>query len=469
MGNFQVSILKADQKEVFLKYLFDGVWGVALAPISDHNYQPNSNCLKIAHQISWQQLSAPALIKVATVIIPMLILSWGGEAALAWERKGSGWENQETPEVVAPSLTIQRIISHEIQSGDTLWELSQEYQVSPQAIAQYNAIAPQELLQIGETLAIPLPQKFRQQQPQLLQQPLGAIGGAFFWQETEFPNHQSETTNIPSLPLKFPNFGVETTFTSPIPQIIPHRTEEIAVSEKTFPAMKINSSPIEQFLADVDELQANYEPNRKTLKTNQWYAQAAPELSNHGKVFSSEDNSPATVFSDGSVATAPIKVEFYNRFLIPPIGETVNPELPPLSSPDQYLPDSPQKFKGYIWPAKGVFTSGYGMRWGRMHGGIDIAAPIGTPILAAAPGEVVVAGWNSGGYGKLVKLKHPDGSLTLYAHNHRILVRKGQEVDQGQQIAEMGSTGRSTGPHLHFEIHPAGKGAANPLAYLPKR
>jgi murein DD-endopeptidase MepM/ murein hydrolase activator NlpD len=131
------------------------------------------------------------------------------------------------------------------------------------------------------------------------------------------------------------------------------------------------------------------------------------------------------------------------------------------------LLENPTQFNGYIWPAKGVLTSGYGWRWGRMHKGIDIAAPIGTPIVAAAPGVVVSAGWNSGGYGNLVELQHPDGSVTLYAHNNRILVRRGQEVAQGQQISEMGSTGRSTGPHLHFEVHPNGRGAVNPIALLP--
>ncbi|MGB7444080.1 MAG: peptidoglycan DD-metalloendopeptidase family protein [Coleofasciculaceae cyanobacterium] len=168
------------------------------------------------------------------------------------------------------------------------------------------------------------------------------------------------------------------------------------------------------------------------------------------------------------VATAPVPPANYNPSINPRTGEMVSPDLPPLSDPDRYLPDSPARFNGYIWPAKGVLTSGYGRRWGRMHKGIDIAAPIGTPIMAAAPGVVVTAGWNSGGYGKLVEIKHPDGSLTLYAHNNRILVRRGQEVAQGQQISEMGSTGYSTGPHLHFEVHPSGRGAVNPVAYLPR-
>ncbi|MCT7987666.1 peptidoglycan DD-metalloendopeptidase family protein [Laspinema olomoucense] len=143
------------------------------------------------------------------------------------------------------------------------------------------------------------------------------------------------------------------------------------------------------------------------------------------------------------------------------------PELPPLAAAGSYLPEPAELFQGYMWPARGVFTSGFGMRWGRMHKGIDIAGPIGTPIMAAGTGIVTFAGWNSGGYGNLVEIEHPDGSLTRYAHNERILVSPGQEVIQGQLIAEMGSTGNSTGPHLHFEIYPPGTDAADPLAYLP--
>ena len=124
---------------------------------------------------------------------------------------------------------------------------------------------------------------------------------------------------------------------------------------------------------------------------------------------------------------------------------------------------------GWIWPTKGIFTSGYGWRWGRMHKGIDVANNVGTPVVAARSGEVVVAGWDDGGYGYLVELRHADGSRSRYAHNSRILVSVGQSVSQGTVISQMGSTGRSTGPHLHFEILPAGRGAVNPLQLLPAR
>ena len=158
-------------------------------------------------------------------------------------------------------------------------------------------------------------------------------------------------------------------------------------------------------------------------------------------------------------------------------GRTVSPQvMPPLAAVDQYLPRPIDELipppststLAYNWPAKGTLTSGFGMRWGRPHKGIDIANSTGTPIAASADGVVEKAGWNKGGYGNVVDIRHPDGSLTRYAHNSKILVQPGQQVHQGQTIACMGSTGHSTGPHSHFEIHPPGKGAVNPIAFLPQ-
>jgi len=144
------------------------------------------------------------------------------------------------------------------------------------------------------------------------------------------------------------------------------------------------------------------------------------------------------------------------------------PELPNFG-PQQRPFNGYGSSSSYVWPAKGTFTSGYGWRWGRMHKGIDVANNVGTPIVAAQDGQVSFAGWDDGGYGYLVKILHADGSITVYGHNSRILVSQGQLVQQGQPISQMGSTGRSTGPHLHFEIRPAGQGAMNPLSFLPSK
>ena len=119
----------------------------------------------------------------------------------------------------------------------------------------------------------------------------------------------------------------------------------------------------------------------------------------------------------------------------------------------------------YIKPlAGGHFTSGFGRRWGRMHKGVDWGCPVGTTVYASSAGTVVSAGYSKG-YGNNVVISHPDGRMTRYAHNSKLLVSAGQWVEQGQSIALSGSTGRSTGPHVHFEIYINGV-AVNPLNYI---
>jgi murein DD-endopeptidase MepM/ murein hydrolase activator NlpD len=119
---------------------------------------------------------------------------------------------------------------------------------------------------------------------------------------------------------------------------------------------------------------------------------------------------------------------------------------------------------GLIWPVNGPVTSGFGMRWGRMHTGIDIAVPTGTPVHASASGTVVYASWMSG-YGYLVAIDHGNGLATAYAHNSSLLVSVGQRISQGQVISLSGSTGHSTGPHVHFEVRVNGV-PVDPLQYL---
>lgn len=117
-----------------------------------------------------------------------------------------------------------------------------------------------------------------------------------------------------------------------------------------------------------------------------------------------------------------------------------------------------------VKPTSGVLTSRYGYRWGRTHTGIDIGAPTGTNIKAAAGGTVIFSGWK-GTLGKMVVISHGNGIQTYYAHCSSLLVSAGDSVSAGQLIAKMGSTGRSTGPHLHFEIRVNGS-AINPQSYI---
>ena len=118
-------------------------------------------------------------------------------------------------------------------------------------------------------------------------------------------------------------------------------------------------------------------------------------------------------------------------------------------------------------PGVGRLTSGYGRRWGRLHAGIDLASGIGSPVRAAAAGVVRSSGSESG-YGRAIRIEHADGTVTLYGHMSALLADVGDRVDAGELIGREGNTGRSTGPHLHFEVRVNGT-PVNPLPWLRKR
>jgi murein DD-endopeptidase MepM/ murein hydrolase activator NlpD len=122
----------------------------------------------------------------------------------------------------------------------------------------------------------------------------------------------------------------------------------------------------------------------------------------------------------------------------------------------------------FVFPAKGVWTSGFGYRWGVLHAGIDIANAIGTPILAAADGVVTDAG-PTAGFGAWVKIRHSDGTVTLYGHVNTWLVSVGERVMAGDQIATIGNRGNSTGPHLHFSVLRNGTDYVDPVPWLAQR
>jgi len=295
---------------------------------------------------------------------------------------------------------------HQVEPGDTLEEIAENYHVSVQELASTNRIANPNVILVGQALKMPSQAKV-------------------------MPSYK-----IASLPETTPNVVSD----------VPTTVKVVAQATPTRNS-KVTSATRAIAVAD------SYEPQQtaQTSRTAKEWQVASGAMT--------EQKSANTNSLTGSY------VAIVKRTVLPQLARL---ELPPLAPADTYLP--PLAGTGqYISPAKGILTSGYGRRWGRMHRGIDIAAPVGTPVVASAPGVVVASGWNSGGYGKLVKIRHLDGGLTLYAHNNKLLARAGQEVDRGQQIAEMGSTGRSTGPHVHFEIHPSGRGAVNPMTFLSRR
>jgi murein DD-endopeptidase MepM/ murein hydrolase activator NlpD len=122
----------------------------------------------------------------------------------------------------------------------------------------------------------------------------------------------------------------------------------------------------------------------------------------------------------------------------------------------------------FVMPTKGVFTSGFGYRWGALHGGIDLANSIGTPIVAVSDGVVIDVG-PVAGYGAWVKIRHNDGTVTLYGHVNTWLVSVGQRVMAGDQIATIGNRGNSTGPHCHFEVLLGGTRRTDPVPWLAER
>ena len=127
----------------------------------------------------------------------------------------------------------------------------------------------------------------------------------------------------------------------------------------------------------------------------------------------------------------------------------------------------PGRFAGqrsFIWPVNGPVVSGFGMRWGRLHAGVDIAVPSGTPIRAAKSGTVAIAGWVSG-YGNYTCINHGGGVATCYGHQSSIGVSVGQSVKQGQVIGSSGCTGHCFGPHVHFEVRINGQ-PVDPMGYL---
>ena len=335
---------------------------------------------------------------------------------------------------VSSPITQQR--THQVKPGDTINRIAEMYRVSKDELVKLNKIPNSNIIFVNQRLKIPvatnkiLPSNNSGRSLLATSQSQVEQGKAF---KTTSVNSDKLAQKTSTTSLQSPN-----EFKSPVkgdPHLSRLQADIELLRKQQYEAQSTRKSTP----SDLDSVTVPLAAN--TSETEQ------TEL---------QETSISTVNVDSLPSSSAASSQLEDAIAL---------TLPPLPPSSEYLPSA---FDGYIWPAQGVLTSGYGWRWGRMHRGIDIAAPVGTPILAAATGTVINVGWQSG-YGNLVKLEHLDGSVTVYAHNHRNLVTHGQKVEQGQQIAEMGNTGHSTGPHLHFEIHSKDKAAIDPLALLESR
>ena len=315
------------------------------------------------------------------------------------------------------SLGKPEPLIHQVKRGETITAIASEYQISSNDLVRANQITNSNVIFVNQRLTIPVKQK--------------AMDSAI-----------STTASLPSA--EYQAFSNNTPT-----NLLPTSVEESAAN-----------ADIARLKSEIEQQRAQY-AQKQTLTPNS----DTPSLVSTAD--SSLEQSASQSQPNISAPRTKLNSSVVRRNLRSNANSTSDLAfaLPPLLNSEEYLPSA---FDGYTWPAQGVVTSGYGWRWGRLHRGLDIAAPIGTPIVAAAAGTVIGSGWH-GGYGNLVKLEHLDGSVTYYAHNNRILVTHGQKVKQGEQIAEMGSTGRSTGSHLHFEVHLRDKRVADPLAFLGAR
>ena len=346
---------------------------------------------------------------------------------------------------------------YEVQLGDTLWSISRDHQISPDALAEANNIRDPGRIFVGRNLVIPTGTVDRAADP----------AESFDSAHVDLVASQEITLGLPedSSNVRAADLGVTSEAVVPssdpvdpyVANLLTEVREAQSLNESSEAASSAQDSSLEIASGSTtidygDDLEASIPIN--------------PQFSGPSRSGANSIDEPV---GNHLLAAAPLGSEVYAPISEDQTGRVVSPGMPILPESSQYLPETPSHFSGYVWPAHGVLTSGYGWRWGRMHQGIDVAGPVGTPIFSAAPGVVERSGWNSGGYGNLVEVRHPDGSMTRYAHNSRLLVESGQQVRQGQQIAEMGSTGYSTGPHLHFEIHLPNQGTVNPISYLPGR
>lgn len=290
-----------------------------------------------------------------------------------------------------------------VRSGETVYAISRRTGVSPDAIIAENNLYPPYFLQVGQQIRLP-----------------GSAGPATPAYPQQPPAYQPPSYQPPA----YPEPSLQPIADSPSMRRV------VRPGETLFSISRETRVPVQR-LADVNRLYPPY-----ALQIGQ------------------------TLLIPGREATRP-------AYSAPTTGGPSSIDVADLSSTISYTsPRQSQAPRLFDWPVRGAIISQYGVgSKGRRNDGVNIAAPIGTPVRAAADGEVVYRGSELDGYGNLLLVKHRDGFVTAYAHNDVMLVRKGQRVQQGQVIAKVGQTGAVSEPQLHFEIRQDLK-SVDPQAFL---
>ncbi|MCF2972367.1 LysM peptidoglycan-binding domain-containing protein [Synechococcus sp. Nb3U1] len=371
------------------------------------------------------------------------------------------------------------ILEHEVQPGETLWQLTQMYQLDAAAITVSNGIQANTPLEPGQTLWIP-------SQPGLVY----TVKQGDTLEDVANRYQVSQQQIIAATPLNRPEYlriGQRLLIPGDVSQLINRQKEMIAAQKAREEEERRRQE--EEALRRAEE-QARQEAEQQRL-AEEAQRQAEQERQTQAALLASGSLTHTVGSGDTieriaarygvtqrSIIQAnnlrnPHWLRIGQRLAIPAPGTqpTQAPAPPaqpqPQAQPVPAAPPQARSSSGFVWPVSGQITSGFGYRRGRLHAGVDIPGPVGSPIVAVMEGTVIFAGNGGDGYGNRVDIRHPNGLVTRYAHGHQIYVSNGQYVQQGQTIMSRGSTGWSTGPHLHFEVRPGGGAPVDPRPYLP--
>ncbi|MGQ9838378.1 MAG: LysM peptidoglycan-binding domain-containing protein [Cyanobacteriota bacterium] len=376
------------------------------------------------------------------------------------------------------------ILKHEVQPGETLWQLTQMYQLDAAAITVSNGIQADTPLEPGQILWIP-------SQPGLIHTVKAGDTLEDVANRYQVPQQQI----IAATPLDRPEYlriGQRLLIPGDVGELIQRQKERIAAQKAREEEERRRQK--EEALRRAEE-QAHQEAKQQRL-AKEAQQQAEQERQAQAALLASGSLTHTVGAGDTieriaarygvtqrSIIQAnnlrnPHWLRIGQRLVIPAPGTQpsqapapqaqAQPQAQPGSAaPLQAPPQARVSSSGFVWPVSGQITSGFGYRRGRLHAGVDIPGPVGSPIIAVMEGSVIFAGNGGDGYGNRVDIRHPNGLVTRYAHGYQIYVSNGQYVQQGQTIMSRGSTGWSTGPHLHFEVRPGGGAPVDPRPYLP--